>query len=367
MIKKNEILKSKILIVDDDEDDVMLTKDILTEAGYTSVDSTLTPEVAPALHAETNYDLILLDLLMPGMDGFAVMEKLKTVETEGYLPVFVITGGPDMKARALQAGAKDFVAKPVDPTELLSRVHNMLEVRLLYKKLHERNAALEASVRERTADLKQTYLETVVAMTRAAEYKDENTGDHLERIGFFCKETANLLGCDADFADRMFFASPMHDIGKISVPDHILLKPAALTPDEWEIMKGHTTLGAKILGNCRAPYLRTGAEIAQNHHERWDGSGYPNGLIETAIPLSARIMHLCDIYDALRCKRPYKPPLAHETAVEIITKGDGRTMPGHFDPVVLDAFERHSGRYRELFSEFGKCGEIAEESGKGNE
>jgi putative two-component system response regulator len=238
------------------------------------------------------------------------------------------------------------------------RVYNMLEVRLLHKELHKNNETLEQEVLKRTADLRQSYLETIVAMTRAAEYKDTDTGDHMERIGFFSKELAGILGCDADFTDRIFFASPMHDIGKIGIPDHILLKPGSLTPQEWEIMKGHTVLGGKILGNCRAPYLKMGAEIAVSHHERWDGGGYPHGLAGDTIPLSARIMNICDIYDALRSKRPYKPALDHAKATEIIIKGDGRTMPGHFDPAILEAFTTNSGTFEEIFEEFAGKKEV---------
>lgn len=352
MIQKPEVLKSKILIVDDEEMEVDLIKRILGDAGYTSVQSTGKPLAVASLHAENNYDLILLDLMMPGMDGFGVMKKLREVETAGYLPVVVITGELDKKILALQSGAKDFISKPFEPDELLMRVYNMLEVRLLHKELHNYNESLEQEVVKRTTDLKLSYLETIVAMTRAAEYKDTDTGDHLERMSFFSKELAGMLGCDADFADRIFFASPMHDIGKIGIPDHILLKPGSFTPQEMEIMKGHTTLGGNILGNCRSPYLTMGAEIAVNHHERWDGKGYPHGVKGSAIPLSARILNICDIYDALRSKRPYKPALDHAKATEIITKGDGRTMPEHFDPVIFDAFKKNHEKFGEIFEEF---------------
>jgi putative two-component system response regulator len=358
MVGKPEILKSRILVIDDEEANVNLIVQILNDAGYGAVESTMTPQVVSSLHAENNYDLILLDLHMPDMDGFGVMEKLKEVDTSGYLPVVVITGELDEKIHALQSGAKDFISKPFDAAELLMRVYNMLEVRLLHKGLQNYNEELEQAVVKRTTDLKQSYLETIVAMTRAAEYKDTDTGDHMERIGFFCKEVSGILGCDADFTDRIFFASPMHDIGKIGIPDHILLKPGSFTPKEWEIMKGHTVLGEKILGNCRAPYLKMGAEIAVNHHERWDGGGYPHGLKGEAIPLSARIMNICDIYDALRSKRPYKPALDHAKATDIIIKGDGRTMPGHFDPAVLDSFKANSGTFKEIFDEFAGKKEI---------
>jgi len=352
MLGKAEILKSKILIVDDDDDDVFLAKEILTQAGYRNVDATLAPEEAAPLHAKNNYGLIMLDLRMPKMSGFEVMEKLREVETMGYLPLLVVTGMPTEKIRALKLGAKDFIAKPYEASELRMRVYNMLEMRLLHQEMQQYKDILEEKVRQRTAEIKQSHLETIVAMTRAAEYKDEDTGDHLERIGFYCKELATLLGADAVFTDTIFFASPMHDIGKIGIPDNILLKPGSLNPQEWEIMKGHTGLGAKILENCKAPYLRTGAEIAMNHHERWDGGGYPNKLAKTAIPLSARIMNICDIYDALRSKRPYKPPFTHAKTFDIITKGDGRTMPSHFDPAILEAFRSNGKKFEEVFEEF---------------
>jgi putative two-component system response regulator len=352
MAGKPEILKSKILVVDDEEMEVDLIKSILNDAGYESVDSTMNPQTVASLYAQNNYDLILLDLQMPGMDGFAVMAKLREIETSGYLPVVVITGDLDKKIRALKSGAKDFISKPFEVAELQMRVYNMLEVRLLNKELLNYNETLEQKVIKRTTDLKQSYLETIVAMTRAAEYKDTDTGDHMERIGFYCKELSGMLGCDADFTDRIFFASPMHDIGKIGIPDQVLLKPGSFTPQEWEIMKGHTVLGGKILGNCRAPYLQMGAEIAVGHHERWDGGGYPHGVKGEAIPLSARIMNICDIYDALRSKRPYKAALDHAKATEIITKGDGRTMPGHFERAILEAFKTNSGTFEEIFNEF---------------
>ena len=305
-----------------------------------SITSTMDPGEVCELHRKNRYDLILLDLQMPGMDGFQVMEGLKEIEPDGYLPVLVITAQPGHKLRALQAGAKDFISKPFELAEVLARVHNMLEVRLLHKELHNYNDVLEQRVRERTADLQESYLETIFTMMRAAEHKDEDTGAHVQRISYYSRELARMLGLDEEFVDTIFFASPMHDIGKIGIPDHILLKPGALTPEEWEVMKGHTSMGAKILGNSKSPYLRMGAEIALNHHERWDGGGYPNGKRGEAIPLPARIMNICDIYDALRSKRPYKPAFDHLKTMDIITRGDGRTQPEHFDPAVLAAFTR---------------------------
>jgi putative two-component system response regulator len=349
MIKLSDIHKGKILIVDDQEANVILLERMLLSANYISVSSTMDSGEVCELHRKNNYDLILLDLAMPGTDGFQVIEGMKEMETDGYLPILVITAQPDQKLRALKAGAKDFISKPFELSEVLARVSNMLEVRLLYKQLHIYNDELEQRVRERTLELQQSYLETIFTMTRAAEHKDNDTGTHVQRISYYSQAFARILGMDEVFVDNIFFASPMHDIGKIGIPDHILLKPGGFTADEWEIMKGHATMGGHILGNSKSPYLRMGAEIALNHHERWDGGGYPEGKSGEEIPLSARIMNICDIYDALRSKRPYKPAFDHQKAVDIIANGDGRTQPGHFDPVILAAFVKKHELFRDIF------------------
>ena len=280
------------------------------------------------------------------------MEGLKEIEPDGYLPVLVITAQPGHKLHALQAGAKDFISKPFELAEVLARVHNMLEVRLLHKELHNYNDVLEQRVRERTADLQESYLETIFVMTRAAEHKDEDTGAHVQRISYYSRELARTLGLDEQFVDKIFFASPMHDIGKIGIPDHVLLKPGSFVPDEWDVMKCHALMGHKILGNSKSPYLKMGAEIALNHHERWDGGGYPNGKRGEIIPLTARIMNICDIYDALRSKRPYKPAFDHLKTVDIITRGDVRTQPEHFDPVILAAFKQNHQSFRDIFEAY---------------
>jgi putative two-component system response regulator len=352
MIDPSAILNANVLIVDDLEANVTLLTRMLGCAGYTSVTSTMDPFEVCELYRRHRYDLILLDLLMPGMDGFQVMAGLKELEPDGYLPVLVITAQPGHKLRALQAGAKDFISKPFELAEVLARVRNMLEVRLMHKVLHNYNDELEQRVCERTADLQESYLETILTITRAAEHRDEETGAHLRRISYFCRELARILGLDKGCVETIFFASPMHDIGKIGVPDHVLLKPDNFTPQEWEVMKEHTTSGAKILGNSKSPYLRMGAVIALNHHERWDGGGYPHGTQGEAIPLTARIMNICDIYDALRSKRPYKPTFDHLKAMDIITHGDGRTLPEHFDPAILAAFTQHHQSFSDIFEEF---------------
>ncbi len=352
MIKSSDFLNASLLIVDDLQVNVQLLDRMLRGAGYLCITSTMNPGEVCELHRKNRYDLILLDLQMPGMDGFEVMEGLKEIETDGYLPVLVITAQPGHKLRALQAGAKDFVSKPFELAEVLARVHNMLEVRLLQKELHHYNDLLEQRVQERTADLQKSYMETIFTLTRAAEHKDEDTGAHVIRISFYSRELARVLGMDEEFVDQIFFASPMHDIGKIGIPDHVLLKPGDFTPAEWLVMREHPAMGAKILGNSKSPYLKLGAEIALNHHERWDGGGYPDGKRGEEIPLAARIMYICDIYDALRSKRPYKPAYDHLKTVDIITRGDGRTQPEHFDPLILAAFKQHHQSFRAIFETY---------------
>ena len=356
MISEEEIFNASILIVDDQQANVLLLGEMLRDAGYACIASTNDPYEVCTLQQKNRYDLILLDLLMPGMDGFQVMECLKNglneIGTDGYVPVLVITAQPGHKLRALAAGAKDFVCKPFDLVEVKTRIHNMLEVRLLHKKLHNYNDVLEERVRKRTADLKENYLETILTMTRAAEFKDKDTGAHVQRISYYSRELARILGMDDEFVDMIFHASPMHDIGKIGIPDHILLKPGSFTPDELKVMNGHALMGAEILGNSKSPYLKMGAEIALNHHERWDGRGYPNGRQGEAIPLSARIMNICDIYDALRSKRPYKSAFDHLKTMEIITHGDGRTQPEHFDPAILAAFKQNHQLFCDIFERY---------------
>jgi putative two-component system response regulator len=347
------VLNAGILIVDNLDSNVQLLSRMLAGAGYTDVTSTTNPLEAADLHRTNRFDLILLDLDMPVMDGFQVMEELRKVEPDGYLPVLVITAHPDHKLQALKAGARDFIAAPFELAEVLARVSNMLEVRLLHIEMKRYNESLQQRVRERTVELQDSYLQTIFTISRAAEYKDEDTGTHVQRISYYSRELAGRLGMDTQFSDTIFFSSPMHDIGKIGVPDHVLLKKATFTPDEWKVMKRHSAIGADIIGHHRrSAYLRMGAEIALSHHERWDGGGYPNGTRGEAIPLAARIMNICDVYDALRSKRPYKPAFDHSKSMDIIKNGDDRSRPGHFDPAVLSTFTKNCNSFRELYETY---------------
>jgi putative two-component system response regulator len=227
---------------------VVLLERMLHGAGYTMVRSTTRTSDVCALQAEHRYDLILLDLKMPEMDGFQVMEWLQAIEVDGYLPVLVITARPEHKLRALGAGDKDFISKQFVRMEVLALVYNILEVRPLHQALRDFNATLEQLVRELTADLHNGYVETIITMPRAAEHKDVDTGAHVRRISHYCSKLARAPDMDAEFADRIFFASPMHDIGNIGIPDHILLKPGSFTVEEWAVMKTQTLMGSEILG-----------------------------------------------------------------------------------------------------------------------
>lgn len=342
VISLSTILKSKVLIVDDQEANVMLLEQILLREGYEAVSSTLKSTDVCDLHRQHAYDLILLDLQMPDMDGFAVMEELKQIEKDSYLPVLVITAQPDQKLRALKAGAEDFITKPFEIAEVLMRVHNMLKVRLLNKELHSYNEILEQRVHERTADLKEGYQETIFTMTRAAEHKDEDTGAHVQRISYYSRVLSEALGMDNEFIETIFFASPMHDIGKIGVPDHVLLKPSGLVQNEWEMMQEHAAMGAKILGDSKSPYLKMGADIALNHHEKWDGTGYPDRLGGEEIPFAARMFALADVYDALTSDRPYRSAWSKEDTVQYIQMHSGR----HFDPRLVPEFLDLVNHYR---------------------
>jgi putative two-component system response regulator len=201
------------------------------------------------------------------------------------------------------------------------------------------------------SDLHDSFVEAIYTLMRAAEYRDDETGAHVKRISYYTRVLAEHMGMDEDFCDTIFYASPMHDIGKIGISDLILLKAGGFTPEEWEIMKTHAVMGGSILSGNTSPYLKMGEQIALGHHERWDGGGYPAGLKGDEIPLPARIMQLADVYDALRSRRPYKEPFTHEKTMQIICKGDGRTEPSHFDPAVLAAFEQCADQLADIFAQ----------------
>ncbi len=341
-----------ILLVDDDARNIRLLEALLRPEGYLTV-SASSGRAALAAVALQPPDLILLDIMMPDMTGYEVARILKADPASANIPLIMVTALTDRNARleGLNAGAEDFLTKPVDRAELWVRVRNLLRLKEYGDFLANHNRILEEQVRQRTAQLEEAYHDTVFTLVRAAEHKDEETGHHVRRISHYCRVLAQAMELPLELHDAIYNASPMHDIGKIGIPDHVLLKPGSFTPEEWCVMKTHCALGASILASGTSPYTRMGADIALNHHERWDGSGYPAGLKGEAIPLAARIMQICDVYDALRSQRPYKRPIDHARAVEIITQGDGRTQPEHFDPLVLQCFAAQAERFAAIFDQ----------------
>lgn len=344
------IEKPMILVVDDTPDNLVMMSDLLSDQYKVKIANGGERALQIAMSASPP-DLILLDIMMPEIDGYEVCRRLKLAPQTMHIPVIFLTAKSEVgdEQRGLALGAVDYIVKPISPPIVMARVKNHLALKAVADFLRDQNDFLEVEVAKRMREVEEGSLETIFAMTRAAEYKDEDTGAHVQRISYYSRDLARVLGQGKEFVDKIFLASPMHDIGKIGIPDHILLKPGGFTPDEWEIMKGHAAMGAKILGNSKSPHLRMGADIAQDHHERWDGSGYPHGKQGEVISVAARIMNICDIYDALRSKRPYKPAFDHLKAVDIITRGDGRTRPEHFDPVILAAFKKYHSVFRDTF------------------
>jgi putative two-component system response regulator len=344
--------RKTILIVDDKPNNIKLLEAILKPEGYCTLSANNGSEALAAV-ARQAPDLILLDVVMPDMDGYQVAGKLKLDSATANIPIIMVTGLHDRNSRliGLNTGAEEFLIKPVDSAELRMRVRNMLRLKEYSDFLSQHNNILEKQVQARTTELHKSHIETIYAMTRAAEHRDDDTGAHVRRISHYSRHLAETLGMDSDYCNMIHYASPMHDIGKIGIPDHILLKKSVHTPDEFAVMKTHCVLGAGILAGCDSHYLKVGSEIALSHHERWDGSGYPDGLAGEDIPLVARIMGVCDVYDALRAKRPYKPAFDHAKTMGIIVDGDGRTLPEHFDPAVLDAFKHCAHRFNEIYQE----------------
>jgi len=279
---------------------------------------------------------VLLDINMPYLNGFQVMEQFKCIEKDSYIPVLVLTAQHDeeTRLRSLAAGAQDFLTKPLNKTETLTRIRNMLRIRLLHNHVRFNNLILEQKVQERTIELHDTRLEIIRRLGQAAEYRDNETGDHIIRMSRMCALLGEMAGMTAERTELLINTSPMHDIGKIGIPDKILLKPGMLDKEEFEFMKKHTTIGGKLLEGSGAEIMVSAREIALTHHEKWDGSGYPRQLQGEEIPLEGRIAGLADVFDALTSKRPYKDPYPIEKACEIIRQGRAK----HFDPHLVDLF-----------------------------
>jgi putative two-component system response regulator len=336
-MRERTIPDSRVLIVDDQPSNILLLEKTLQQAGFTNVRSTTEPHAALSIFTEFQPDILLLDLHMPGRTGFEVMEQLKdVVGSENYLPILVLTAdiSSAMKRRALACGAKDFLTKPFDVTEVVLRIKNLLETRLLHLQLQDQNQVLEAKVRERTCDLEGARIEILQRLALAAEFRDDDTGQHTQRVGRVSALLARTLGLPDEFVQLILLAAPLHDVGKIGIADAILLKTGRLAADEFRIMTTHTSIGGRILSGSQSPLLQLAEQIALTHHECWDGSGYPVGLQGEDIPLAGRIVSVADVFDALTHRRPYKKAWHAEDAVAEI-KRLGRSK---FDPQVVEAF-----------------------------
>jgi putative two-component system response regulator len=329
--------KAKILIVDDGEANVMLLEETLTQAGYTELTSTTNSSDVVALCAGKSPDLILLDLHMPHPDGYEVMELLAPWIEARWFPILVLTADitPAAKERALSSGARDFLTKPFDMTEVLLRIKNLLEVRFLQLELRKQNLTLEQRVYERTEELHAARLDALERLAVAAEYRDDDTREHTRRVGQTSALIARELGFPEDEIELVRIAAPLHDIGKIGIPDSILLKPGKLTSQEFARMQDHVSIGRSIVSGSDSPILEMAEQIILVHHEWWNGNGYPTGLEGSEIPITGRIVAVADVFDALTHDRPYKKAWTVEAALH-----EMRALSGtQFDPSVVEAFE----------------------------
>jgi len=331
-----DLKNGDILVVEDNPATLALLKEVLKIEGYNNVICTQDPSQVVSLFNERNSDLILLDLMMPEMDGFEVMDRLKGLD-QGRLPaILVLTALDDHqhRIRALDEGALDFVAKPFNRVELLTRIRNLLKISLSEKALRDQNIRLEQKVQERTQELYDTRLQAIRLLGRAVEYRDNETGFHIIRISKISAMLGKIMGMNDSECDLLFNASPMHDTGKIGIPDRILFKPGKLVGEEWEVMKTHAEIGADMLSGYDSALLEMAYIIALSHHEKWDGTGYPKGLAGEEIPLVGRIVAIADVFDALTSERKYKQAWSLEDTVALLKKERGR----HFDPDLVDRF-----------------------------
>ena len=328
--------EAKILVVDDEPGNVRVLERLLRGSGFKNITSTSNGYTSLELYRTYQPDLLLLDIKMPEFSGFDVMKALSAGNQDDYLPILVLTAqmDPNIRLQALKAGAKDFIQKPFDIGEILARIQNILEVRLLHNSVRDQNKSLEEKVQMRTLELQNSRIEVIHRLGRAAEYRDNETGMHVIRMSKFSERIAREIGLDDKTCKLILYSSPMHDVGKIGIPDKILLKPGKLDAEEWAIMKTHSEIGAKILSGSNSELMQMGETIARFHHEHWDGSGYPQGLKGEDIPLEARIVTVCDVFDALTSDRPYKKAWSVEDAVEEMQKLRGTL----FDPELIDVF-----------------------------
>lgn len=356
--RKSQVTTKRVMIIDDEETNVLMVRQYLIRAGYANFVTCCDPKLATGLAKREKPDVILLDVNMPDINGIELLRRFAVDPELRNVPVLVLTAAtdPETKNTALELGASDFLTKPVDPRDLLPRVRNSLMLKSHFDQLAMQKDDLEKLVKQRTQQLYESRQQIILCLGRAAEHRDNETGNHVLRVGHFAAMIAKQLGWRPQAVEMIQQAAQLHDVGKIGVPDAILFKPGKLDPDEYELMKNHcalgrniiaplqqadamtyrkhTVAGASILQTKNSALMTMAARISQSHHEKWDGSGYPMGLAGTDIPIESRITAVADVYDALSSKRPYKEPYPREKCFEILESSRG----SHFDPTVLDAF-----------------------------
>jgi putative two-component system response regulator len=360
-VSAKDVLTSRIMIVDDEAVNVRVVRKLLNRLGYQNLTSTTDSTQVLELLRRQQPDVLLLDVMMPEVSGFAILKAMQSDDALRSIPVLVLTAMSDRKTRltSLELGANDFLEKPIDQAELSPRVRNALMIKACQSQLRSYADDLRTAVRQRTRQLSRSRLEVVHCLARAAEFRDDDTGQHVIRVGHFAKLIAHHAGLPRSFVDMIGFAAQLHDVGKIGIPDSILLKPGPLTDEEFDFMRGHCDMGNRVLSASHvsdrilfgtddvelkdssspedsrvSPVSGMAATIAMTHHEKWDGSGYPNGLSGEDIPLEGRITAIADVFDALSSKRPCKDAYPIDRCFEILREGRGK----HFDPHLLDVF-----------------------------
>ncbi|SDG70519.1 MULTISPECIES: two-component system response regulator [unclassified Duganella] len=366
------IQKKTILLVDDAPDNLVLMNDLLKDQYKVKIASSGEKALRIAQSGSLP-DLILLDVMMPEMDGYEVCRRLKADPLTRDIPVIFLTAKTDVEAEkmGLDLGAVDYLTKPISPPIALARVRNHLLLKDSADFLRDKNLYLEKEVSSRTQEVMAIQDVTILSMASLAETRDNETGNHIRRTQYYVKALAEKLRHHPRFAatltdgyiNQLFKSAPLHDIGKVGIPDRILLKPGKFEPHEFEIMKTHTTLGRDAITHAEqslgtsVPFLALAKEIAYGHQEKWDGSGYPEGVAGEAIPLSARLMAVADVYDALISRRVYKEGMPHDKAVSIIIEGKG----AHFDPDMVDAFIELQEEFRSIAARFHDSDDIMAE------
>ncbi len=339
---------ARILVVDDDPKVRALHSRLAESLGYET--ETAADGLEALAKLALGIDLVMLDGQMPNMDGFEVAARIRAMPGQEFLPIVMVTGleGPGEHRRALKVGINEFITKPIDRDVLNLRTHWLLDLKRAHDRLNEHSADLERAVDRRTGELRaaleemtqarrqihRAHLDTIRRLTVAAEFKDRDTGEHIERIGLYARVVADAIGMSPGEVETVRHAAPLHDVGKLGIPDEVLLKPGKLDDTEWTVMRTHTVLGSKLLSDSESPVIQMGQTIARSHHERWDGRGYPERLSGDSIPLEARICAIVDFFDALTMDRPYRRAVETDTVLEMMKKESG----AHFDPSLLDAF-----------------------------